>query len=184
LARRGYTQEIYVLMRTLIECTTHIEFVLDSETSEKHRTTVTKYIDDFFADCERNPHAEIRKAQIRQGKAHERLGETLDGFSEQYDESEDRRPAEALFSSSYRIFSNYVHAKYPEVMDLYGGKPGQFHVRGMSGTPKDGENLDTLATFAKTLSNTFVIMILGLNLDRLVKADPVVEAWYARQFDR
>src|SRR5215831_12262415 len=27
LARKGYTQEVAVLIRTLVECTTHIEFV-------------------------------------------------------------------------------------------------------------------------------------------------------------
>src|SRR5258708_5083898 len=30
LARGGYAQELGVLIRTLIECTTHIEFVLDA----------------------------------------------------------------------------------------------------------------------------------------------------------
>ena len=31
--------------------------------------------------------------------------------------------------------------------DLYGGSPGRWHLHGMSGTPKDRENLDTLDTF-------------------------------------
>lgn len=48
LARKGYTQEIAVLMRTLIECTTHIEFVLEIDDTEEHRTVVRKYIEDFF----------------------------------------------------------------------------------------------------------------------------------------
>jgi hypothetical protein len=29
-------------------------------------------------------------------------------------------------------------------MDLYGGRPGQFHLHGMNGTPKEGENLEIL----------------------------------------
>src|SRR5947209_15776038 len=44
LARAGYTQEIAVLMRTLVECTTHIEFVLDSCHSEKHKRAVERYV--------------------------------------------------------------------------------------------------------------------------------------------
>src|SRR6266849_6552463 len=42
LARKGYTQEIAVLMRTLIECTTHIEFVLETDDSEGYRAAVRK----------------------------------------------------------------------------------------------------------------------------------------------
>ena len=40
--------------------------------------------------------------------------------------------------------SNYVHAKNPEIMDLYGGVPGRFHLDGMRGTPKDEENLQII----------------------------------------
>ncbi len=70
LARKGYTQEIAVLMRTMIECTTHIEFVLEIDDSEEHRAAVRKYVDDFFANDHRSPTAEIRRAQIQQGKVH------------------------------------------------------------------------------------------------------------------
>lgn len=144
LARKGYTQEIAVLMRTMIECTTHIEFVLEIDDSEEHRAAVRKYVDDFFANDHRSPTAEIRRAQIQQGKVHATLGRTLDKIAEELGEMESRTPAARVYSNSYRIFSNYVHAKYPECMDLYGGRPGQFHLHGMNGTPKEGENLEIL----------------------------------------
>ncbi len=184
LARKGYTQEIAVLMRTLIECTTHIEFVLEIDYEEEHRAVVRKYIGDFFADERRSPIAEIRRAQIQQGKVHATLGKTLDRIAEELGETESRTPAAQLYSNSYRIFSNYVHAKYPECMDLYGGRPGQFHTRGMNGTPKEGENLEILQTFAGTLTNCFVRMIQGLNLLRFVDADPVVGIWYKSIFEK
>jgi hypothetical protein len=178
LARKGYVQEIAVLMRTLIECTTHIEFVLELDESEDHRAVVNKYISDFFADHHRSPSAELRKAQIAQGKVHATLGRSLDRVAEQFGELEGRTPAERLYSSSYRAFSNYVHAKYPECMDLYGGRPGQFHLHGMSGTPKEGENLEMLQTFAGTLETCFVRMLQGLNLRRFVDGDPVIGVWF------
>src|SRR5260370_27460120 len=68
LARKGYTQEIAVSMRTMIECTTHIEFVLEIDDSEEHRAAVRKYVDDFFANDHRSPTAEIPRAQIQPGK--------------------------------------------------------------------------------------------------------------------
>jgi hypothetical protein len=165
----------------MVECTTHIEFVLDINETEEHRTAVRKYIEDFFADQHRSPTAEIRRAQIQQGKVHATIGKTLDRIAGELGETEGRTPAARLYSNIYRILSNYVHAKYPECMDMYGGRPGWFHVHGMSGTPKDGENLETLQMYAKTLMNCFVQMIRGLNLGRFIKADPVIEAWYNRK---
>jgi hypothetical protein len=184
LARKGYGQEIAVLMRTLIECTTHIEFVLETNESAGHRALVRKYIGDFFADDQRSPTGEIRKAQVQQGKVHETLGKSLDKIAEELGEMDGRTPAERLFSNSYRIFSNYVHAKYPECMDLYGGGPGRYHLHGMSGTPKDGENLAILQTFVVTLENCFVRMIQGLELRHFIEADPVIGAWYKRALER
>jgi len=184
LCRKDYTQEVAVLMRTLIECTTHIEFVLEIDNSEEHQAVVQKYIDDFFADDQRSPTAEIRRAQVQQGKVHAALGRSLDKIAEERGETEGRTPAERLYSNSYRIFSNYVHAKYPECMDLYGGKPGQFHLHGMGGTPKDGENLGILQTFTGTLMNCFVRIIQGLNLRHFVEADPVIGTWYKKAFEK
>ena len=184
LARAGYTQEIGTLMRTVAEFTTHIEFVLDPSDSQKHRCEVENYIQAFFADSRRDPAAGIKRAQVRQGMVHELLGRTLDSFAKQEGDNEGRVPAEVLYSNTYRIFSNYVHGKYPEIMDLYGGRPGRFHLRGMGGTPKDGESLAILEAFIVTASNAFVIMIQGLNLRVLINADPILDKWYSARVGR
>ena len=180
LARKGYVQEIAVLMRTLIECTTHIEFVLEIDNTEEHRDAIRKYIADFFADEHRSLGTELRRARIQQKDVHATLGRSLDKFAEEHGEIEGRTPAEQRYFHSYRAFSNYVHAKYPECMDLYGGLPGHFHLHGMRGTPKDGETLEMLQVLAATLRNCFVRMIQGLDLRRLVDADQVIKNWYIK----
>ena len=54
LARCGYTQEICVLIRTLVECTSHIEFVLSSrDDAGTLGPAAEKYVQDFFADYAR-----------------------------------------------------------------------------------------------------------------------------------
>jgi hypothetical protein len=88
-------------------------------------------------------------------------------------------PAAVRYSNVYLEFSNYVHAKYPEVMDLYGGKPGHFHVRGMRGTPKDAENLQTLDTFIDTASTTLRLVVNYLKLHELVRLDAKLAAWWS-----
>ena len=108
---------------------------------------------------------------------HATLGKTLDKIAEELGETEGRTPTAQLYSNSYRIFSNYVHAKYPECMDLYGGRPGQFHLH-------EGENLGMLQTFTMTLMNCFVRMIEGLDLRRFVEADPVIGTWYKEVFEK
>lgn len=184
LARGGYLQEINVLMRTVAEFSTHIDFVLGSKESEEQRSTVDKYIQDFFADSQRDREAEIKRAQVPQGLVHASIGRTLDKIAEDYGDSPARVPAAKLYSNTYRVYSNYVHGKYPEVMDLYGGTPGRFHLRGMSGTPKDDEILAIIQSFLTTGSNALLAIVQGLNLYALVDADPVLEKWYRQIFEQ
>jgi hypothetical protein len=184
LARDGYLQEVAVLMRTLVECTTHIEFVLEPFSSEEHRKIAETYVQEFFEDGERGAGAEVRKAQVPQGKVHEALGKTLDDIAAAMGDPKDRKSAVALYRDIYRTYSNYVHAKYPECMDLYGGRPGQFHTHGMAGTPKEPEAVEVLETFIGTLSNALIMMIQSLGLGRIVAADPVIKTWYDDRHER
>lgn len=177
LARLGYSQEFCVLIRTIAEFTTHIEYVLDQGSAE-HRRGVDEYVRAFFADYQRELGAPIVKTNLHQSLVHAKLGETLDEIAEWIGKTEERKPARELYSNVFRIFSNYVHGKYPEIMDMYGGSPGHFHLRGMAGTPKDAENLTQLDTFIETVSNTFVIMIKSLGLLSLIEKDRELEAWY------
>jgi hypothetical protein len=73
LAEGGYTQEIAVLMRTMVECATHIEYVLDRNDSDAHRAAVSKYVREFFEDDQRGVGAEIRRAQVRRVMSMRRL---------------------------------------------------------------------------------------------------------------
>ena len=184
LAREGYTQEIGVLMRTLAEFATHIDFVLDRDDSEEHRSKVKQYIEAFFADTRRDPEAEIKKAQVPQGAVHALLGKTLDKLAEEYSSTDGRVPAANLYSNIYRIFSNYVHGKYPEIMDCFGGRPGKFHLSGMSGTRKDVENLATIDTFIATASNSLIHIIQGLGMRELLQSNQGLASWYKETIER
>jgi hypothetical protein len=78
LAKAGFMQEIFALLRTLMEATRHIEFVLDIDDSTEHKTTVEKYMAEYFADTDRAAGSEMKRAPIQQGRVHEQLGKTLD----------------------------------------------------------------------------------------------------------
>jgi hypothetical protein len=180
LAQKGYTQEIAALMRIVTECTRHIEYALDVDDSAEHRSNVEKYLRDFFDDVQREPEAAIKGVLIREKQINEQLGKTLDRIAIEYGDSVERVPAAQLFHRSSRSFSFYLHARYPETMDLYGGLPGRWHLRGMGKTPKDRENLEVLDTFITTASMTFVIMVQGITqLQQLVLRHPKLRQWYA-----
>jgi hypothetical protein len=161
LARMGYTQELYVLTRTVVEFTSDIEFVLEDGPPD-HTAAVEKYVREFFEDAHRGLNAVVLKAEVRRGIVHAKLGETLDEIAKQIGATEVRQPAAKLYTGMYRTYSNYVHGKYPETMDLYGGIPGRFHLTGMAGTRKDSENLAQLDNLIEMASNAFVIMISDL----------------------
>jgi hypothetical protein len=77
-----------------------------------------------------------------------------------------------------------VHAKYPECMDMYGGTPGHFHLKGMGGTPKDIENMEQIASSIETASNAFVILIQQLKLMDLLIDDETLSTWYRERLER
>jgi hypothetical protein len=179
LARGGYAQEIGVLVRTLVEFTTHIEFVLDALGDDGAlRSDMDKYVNDYFADYVRNSSADFKRAQVRQGIVHKHLGKTLDIVAEQNGFTEGRKPAETVYSNIYQTYSNYVHAKYPEVMDMYGGAPGRYHLHGMQGTPKDDENLAIIDTFIDTAAIALKLIVSKLRLHHLLEPDAALRIWF------
>ena len=81
LARSGFIFQVSALLRLVIECTTHIEFVLDPSTDVKHKQKVTAYLAAYFADFDRDPSAQFEKAPIKQGQVHAAIGKTLDDIA-------------------------------------------------------------------------------------------------------
>ena len=179
LDRGGYTQEIAVLVRTLIEFTTHIEFVLGGfDDGGVLPPEVEKYVQDYFADFRRNNSTDFKRAQVRQNTVNERLGTTLDNMAQQIGYAEQRVPSERTYSDMCLTYSNYVHAKYPEAMDLYGGDPGRFHLDGTLGTSKDEESFASIDTFIDTASIALQLMVSRLRLHHLVESDAVLSKWF------
>lgn len=179
LAGGGYAQEIFVLMRTIFEYTSHIEFVLSAPDGTGALTpAAAKYVQEFFDDYARNDVKDFKRAGIKQGTVHKQLGTELDKWAREGGRDPTEAKAEQMYSNVYLTCCNYVHGKYPEIMDLYGGKPGHFHLRGMSGTPKDAENLEFIEAAIGTVANTLGRMIQRLKLHGLVDSDPVVSTWF------
>lgn len=179
LAGRGYAQEILVLMRTIFEYTSHIEFVLSAPDRTGRLTpAAAKYVQEFFDDYARNDMEDFKRIGINQRTVHKQLGAELDNLAHEGGHDPAKVKAEDLYAHIYLTCCNYVHGKYPEIMDLYGGKPGHFHLRGMSGTPKDAENLEFIEMAVGTVANALAQMVSRLRLHGLVDSDPLLSTWF------
>ncbi len=179
LGRRGYSQEIAVLLRTCIEYCSQVDFMLASRDANGNLSPdASAYLSSFFEDSFRTSDGKRKRLKLVQEKVHQIIGAHLDKFAE----TDNVKPADQLLSNVYLTFSYYVHARYPESMDLYGGCPGRFHLSGMSNTPKDGENLQILDSVITSASQCFVGMVQGLNLRGLLAPDQMLTKWYASTF--
>jgi hypothetical protein len=176
LARLGYTQEIGVLLRTVIEYTSQVEYVLINRQADGDPTgKAALFVSSFFDDDRRTgPKKDGKRVKLRQQDVHDAIGANLDELNE----AADRRPASELMSHVYLVFSNYVHGRYPETMDLFGGAPGCFHLNGMRGTPKDEENIEILDTLITSASNCLIQVVQMLRLRSLVSSDEILADWY------
>jgi len=179
LAEKGYNQEICTLVRTIVEQTYHIEFVLSGFEEGILKQKQQKLIDEYFSDFRRNTSSDYKRPNIRQEEVHKIVGRELDKASldNQLEEQFTSTPSKELMSNVYLNFSNYIHARYPEVMDMYGGRPGKFHMSGMVGTPKDFENLAIIQTFTGSVSLCLKLMVHKFDMHQAVAPNPEILKW-------
>jgi hypothetical protein len=127
LLHEGYLTEMGVLVRTVSDCINDIYFLL--ENFPKITPEVDKYVSNFFNDIIEEPEIDEndrkRTHRIKVRKIHASRARLL---SEHMNLQIDRDMVYRIYSA----YSGYVHAAYPNIMEMYGGSPEpRFHLRGM-----------------------------------------------------
>ncbi len=178
LAEKGFNQEVCVLIRTIIECNTQIEFVLSGLKEDNLAEKQKEIVDSFFEDFHRNTPDDFKGASIRQEDVHKEINRHMEkeGITGSDGRFKDIN-IKTLMSGVYRNYSNYIHARYPEIMDMYGGAPPRFHMNGMSGTPKDAESLILIETFTDSVAITLGMMIQKLDMVEVIGNIPQLAHW-------
>lgn len=176
LARGGYTQEIAVIVRTIWECTSLINWVkLTAEPDGSLRSDPQlTYVKTYFEDYRRDQPGQSLKLSVRQAHIHRDVGAWLDEGAERV--GVEIGSGARRMSNVYQANSSYVHARYPEVMDLFGGRPGVFHLHGMRGTPKDAENTKIIETYATTVDQAIVSIARHFK-PPFLEGDAMFNAW-------
>lgn len=139
LLLHGFVQEQAVLHRTLDELNEDILFLTAALTNDSITELHKQYLVSFYAEEFEDPldpvashrprhivpRKKIRAYLIRVLGAGVNSSVVLDN-------------AEVI----HKTYSGYVHGASPHIMDMCGGVPPRFHIRGMLGTPRIKEHVE------------------------------------------
>ena len=180
LAHAGFTQEIAVILRTVLEFKSQVDFMLASrDPNGTLSAEASQFLLAYFDDAERGAAQQKSKTKLVQKTVHEIIGARLESIPGNRELSAKAgKSAAQMYSNVYMVFSNYVHGRYPESIDLYGGIPGRFHLNGMRHTPKDQENILVLDDMINSASLCLVGIVQELNLRAILERDPMLQNWY------
>lgn len=136
LMETGFVQEQAALQRVLDEITEDISFLSSSiifgETTPLHKA----YLDAFFQE-EFDPKGDVASSIERAMVPRKKIRAYIDRVSSGPKGSSKHLDASRTVSKTY---SGYIHAASPQIMDMYGGNPPRFHMRGMHGTERHAEH--------------------------------------------
>lgn len=136
LMEAGFVQEQAAQQRILDEITEDISFlsfsVIFGDVTPLHQT----YLDAFYQE-EFDPNGAVASSSERAMVPRKKIRAYIDRVSSGPKGSSKHLDASRTVSKAY---SGYVHAASPQIMDMYGGNPLRFHMRGLRGTERHVEH--------------------------------------------
>jgi hypothetical protein len=137
LVENGFVQEQAVIHRTLDELNEDIMFLVAAITNDTVTELHQRYLDAFYAEEFDDPEDVVNSTQKRDIVPRRRVQAYLTHvLGPRVNPSRDLDVSETL----HKAYSGFVHASSPHIMDLCGGEPPRFHIRGMLGTPRVQEH--------------------------------------------
>ena len=132
----GFVQEQAALQRILDEIAEDISFLSFSVVYEDSTPLHKTYLDAFFQE-EFDPNDTVASSSERASVPRKKIRAYIDRVASGPKGSSKHLDASRTVS---KVYSGYVHAASPQIMDMYGGNPPRFHVRGMRGTERHLED--------------------------------------------
>lgn len=141
LHEHGYLQEQAAMQRILDELMEDILFLAVGLTTDEITELHKRYLRAFFQEEFDSPVSAIESSQKRdmipRRKIQAYLARQSTGVTNQSDSIDVSR-------TLHSVYSGFVHAAAPQIMELYGGNPPKFHLSGMLGTPLMSEHAEDL----------------------------------------
>jgi len=135
----GLLQEQAVLHRILDEIHEDIFFLAAALTNDKVTDRHKQYLKAFYAEEFPDPNNTLARHEkpnmVPRKKIRAYVNRVL---------SKDPNPSRLsdVGETISSVYSGYVHASSPQIMDMCGGDPPRFHLSGMLGTPRMAEHID------------------------------------------
>lgn len=146
LLESGYVFEVHALCRSIDECSEDVFFFAkpDGENgaaSANQERALNEFYQEEWTDLDNLLGSQQPRDRVPRQKVHARMARL---------EGPGMNPSDlqALQGAIHQTFSGFIHSAYVHIMELFGGKGRGFHLRGMLGTPRMDECLESLASCA------------------------------------
>ncbi|SRR6266511_123769 len=136
LMEHGFVQEQASLQRMLDEMQEDIAFLAFAIISDDVTPLHQRYLDAFFEeefDAESALASTQKRPMVPRKKIHAYIARVMGAPLNPSRDTE-------LYRTLSKAYSGYIHAASPHIMDMYGGTPPKFNVRGVRGTERHSEH--------------------------------------------
>lgn len=136
LLEYGYVQEQAAIERILGEISEDVLFLVIAIWRNKVDPLHERYLDAFYQEELNETGDLVESKQKRPMMPRKKIQAYIAEF-----QSEALNPSDGtkLMRTITKAYSGFVHAAYPQIMEMYGGTPPRFWLSGMRGTPKIAE---------------------------------------------
>jgi hypothetical protein len=143
LLDNGYVQEQCAMQRMIDEGDDDITFLTLAIISNDITNLHKRFLADFWAEEFDQPTA-LKSTQKRDSVPRKNIiawiaRHALSGINES--------TGVDLMTTIHKTYSGYIHGASPHIMDLYGGNPPRFHMKGMLGTPRHDDHTEDLLNY-------------------------------------
>lgn len=141
LMSSGFFQEQAALQRMLDEFNEDILFLAHGVIAGDISNLHVEYLAAFWDEEYDNPDSALESSQKRPMIARKRIRAYLARMK-----AEGTNPSSSteVMRTVSKVYSGFVHGASPHIMDMYGGNPPRFHVRGMLGTAREQDHREDL----------------------------------------
>lgn len=163
LMEYGFLQEQGALQRILDELHEDITFLALAVIYDRHTPLHQTYLEAFFEE-EFDAESALASTQKRPMIPRKKIRAYI---SRVEGTALDPSTGAELTRTISKAYSGYVHAASPHIMDMYGGNPPRFHVRGMKGTERQDEHREDLWNYFYRSIVAFALVAKAFSDDAL-----------------
>lgn len=151
----GHAQEIMALLRIVEECSNDILFLLIPDAEGNNTVKQEEYLNSFFAEEFSDPSQVLTSHQSRAQVPFKKINAAN---AKMLGQATNESDAAKMGEITFKTLSGYVHAAYPQIMEMFGGPKLKFHMRGMLGTPRMEETLVQLVNYIDRMNINLVLL--------------------------